>query len=801
MKTILFILLVFSIATDSFGQASIKGKITDHEQNLQFVTVALLRPDSTLVTGVITDSEGEFILDNVTAGKYLVSASMVGYSKFISQLITIGETNLTLPDIILEEETTVLGEVVVKADKVLFEQQIDRLVINVQSSVTSSGNTILEILQKSPGVVVNKQNNTVSMNGKSGVKIMINGKLMQLPLDAVIQMLDGMSSSNVEKIELIATPPAQYDAEGNAGIIHIVTKENKDLGTNGSLGLTIGAHWAETLGGSYNLSHRAKKFAYSLDYSVLRNHNLHTSDLERKLYTTGFVKTVTDHSHRENVTTQQNLSAGFEWTVNENTRLSLLLTGYRRNWDMDAESNDINHADSDSTILTTQNIHESNIWQSATGSVGLQTSINVRSKINFNLDYLYYHNDNPSQYDNYLSYEEANTNATSKIDLQKTTPINFLVGKMDYQYYPSAAFALEAGLKGVTSHLDNNIMVQRLTDNGWSIDPFFTSYSTLNEQIGAAYVSTQWQVGDRWHINSGLRYEYTHTSIRSATQTDVVDRSYGYFFPSLLVSRDMNHDREVQLSYSRRTTRPTYNDIAPYVFFWGPNTFSSGNTSLWPAIADMIKVGYHSRKWILSLNYGHTGNEIVSYQPERDSLSDNLIYRSQNLDFVNTVGLTTSYSFSITSWWEVQSSMTVQDQVVQTTHLGGNSRYHSFELNMNVVNVLNLPKDFSIEISGFYQSRMLAGITEFLPLGSLNAGIQKKFGESGALKFSMDDILYTNKWRITANVPQDGFNAAFNYDYHNQFMRITYTRSLGNGKLKSVKSNSGSEEERGRIVN
>ena len=169
---------------------------------MPFANVVLLSADSVLVKGVATDSIGEFIFANVVPGQYMISTSMTGHSKYLSLPVSVREKNILLPDIVLEEAVTKLDEVVVKAEKPLFEQQVDRLVVNVQKSISSSGNTILEVLQKSPGIVVNRQDNSIAMNGKSGVRVMMNGKLVQLPLDAVVQMLDGMSASNVEKIEL-----------------------------------------------------------------------------------------------------------------------------------------------------------------------------------------------------------------------------------------------------------------------------------------------------------------------------------------------------------------------------------------------------------------------------------------------------------------------------------------------------------------------------------------------------------------------------------------------------------------------
>ena len=800
-KIKLFVLALLCPAMSCLGQLTIKGKIFDRQQPLPFATVLLLGQDSAVVKGVITENTGAFLFENIQPGRYFLSASMVGYVKFHSLLMTV-DKDLTMPDLILEETATALDEVSVTADKPLFEHQTDRLVVNVASSITSSGNTLLEVLQKSPGVVVNRQSNSIAINGKTGVRIMINDKVVQMPLDAVVQMLDGMSASNVEKIELITTPPAKYDAEGNGGIIHIVMKNNEALGTNGSFGLTLGYRGAETLGANFAINHRAKKTAWFLDYSWLRNHNWHAMAMARKSPGDGFPETVNDRSDRENWTTQQNLNAGFEWKPTTQSVLSLGITAYRSDWELKALAFDDARLTADSTRNTRTNIQESNIWQSATVGLTYQTKINPKNDINVSVDYLYYHNDNPSSYDNALLDEHDNVSETSRIALDKTTPIHFLIGKADYRYSPSAAWTVDVGIKGVTSGLDNNVVVRRwLGGNEWIVDPFFSSHATLSETVRAAYVSTQWQPEKQWLLTAGLRYEYTHTHISTPAEQDVINRKYGYFFPTLFIKKDLDVEKDIQFSYTRRITRPTFNDMAPYVFFWGPNTFSGGNTSLLPAVADAVKVGFHLKQWVVSLQYTHARREINSYQAELDTASNTLTYRAQNLDYLNTLGLTNSYSLSITPWWEAQGSMTVQYQVAQAAHVQHDVRKHLFGVNMNLVSIFKLPDDFAIEISGNYQSTMLSGIAVYLPQGSLNAGVQKKLGENGTLTLAMDDILYTNLWRIKTNSPQNYVDAYFKYDFHNQYVRLTYKRNLGSRKIAAAKLKSGSEEERRRVNN
>jgi hypothetical protein len=798
-STIFYFVLLICSATPVLSQVSIKGKVKDQQQNLPSATVLLLAPDSTLVKGMVTDINGDFLFEKVSSGAYFISFSMIGYDPFFSPQISVSDKNISLPDILLMESTTELNEVVVKAEKPLFEQQIDRLVMNVQNSITSSGNTILELLQKSPGVVVNKQNNTIAMNGKAGVRIMINGKIMQLPLDVVVQMLDGMNSSNVEKIELITAPPAKYDAEGNAGIIHIVMKENLDFGTNGSFGFTLGAHWRETVGVNFNLNHRNGRFNYFIDYSTLRNNNLHRTIINRESSANGFLQAVSYSSHRENITTQQNLTGGFEWKLSGRTTFNVLFSGFKKNWQMEALATEINQETANAIIITNMKIYEGNVWQSATGSLGLQTQINEKSDIGFNVDYLYYHNNNPSDYNNDLHYQQSNTDGEAKIGIEKKTPIQIVIAKSDYRYSFSPSISLEAGIKGVTSYLDNNVLVQQYINNLWTVDPTFTSYSSLSEQVGAGYVSGRWQGQNKWQANGGLRYEYTHTAISTPTQKNLVNRKYGYFFPCLFLKKNLDKEMDIQISYSRRITRPTYNDIAPFVFWWGPKTFSAGNTSLWPSVSDAITAGYHFKRWIFSLQYTHTAREISFLQPEIDAKTNNLIYRSQNLKYLNTVGFTNSYSIHVAPWWEIQSNLTGQYQQASTAHLESNITYNLYSLNANVINIIKLPKDFALEISGYYQSKSIFGVSVFQPLGSLNAGIQKKFAEKGTLRFSMDDILYTNLWLIKTYSVENNLNSSFRYDWHNQFVRLTYSRNFGNNKLKSVKVKSGSDEERRRV--
>ena len=423
--------------------------------------------------------------------------------------------------------------------------------------------------------------------------------------------------------------------------------------------------------------------------------------------------------------------------------------------------------------------------------------------ITFGVDYLYYHNDNPSYYNLIASSDHVIENQILTVDLTKETPVRFLVGKLDYQYTPLPSLTFETGVKVVTSALENNVMVTRQIDEVWTIDSVFTSHSALKENISAGYISAKWRPqNNRWHLQAGVRYEYTYTVVNEDDKKfENINRKYGYLFPSFLVTRNISKGKNIQFSYTKRITRPTYSDIASYAAFWSPNTFTAANAALWPAVSDAIGIGYHHGPGSLTLQLSKVSNEISALQPEIGESGNALIYRSQNMRYVNTIGLSNFYSCDLASWWDVQAFVNIQYQRGRSAHLEHNITFELYGINCNVINVIKLPRNFSVEISGIYQSRYRAGITEYLSVGSLNVGIQKNFGTKGIVRLAVDDLLYTNNWRNKTFSAENNLDIRFDYDWHNQFVRLSYALSLGNNKLKAVKAKTSSDEERKRIGN
>jgi hypothetical protein len=416
---------------------------------------------------------------------------MIGFQRYVSAPFEKDQDPIRFDTLTIQVSLEEMDEVDVTARRPLFEQEIDRLVVYVQRSITSSGSSVLQVLQKSPGIQVNRQSNTLSMSGKSGMRVMINDKFVQLPIDAVVQMLDGMSAANIDQIELITTPPARYEAEGDAGIIHIKMQQFTELGTTGMVSGNLGYNQAETLGGNVNISRRGSKLALYLDYSIHYDRTETNWINERFLFTDGFMGEISSDNIRSPATGVQNARVGMEYQIGRKTTAGLLLTGYQRLWKTRDLSDNFARLSPTSNLSTEMSVRETNRWRNGLVNVSLDHTFNENQSLNFDVDYLYFKNDNPSLYENRFIEGDNTLLNRERIDVTKETPINIWVSKLDYRNVLSDAFTLETGLKASLSEFSNKVIVSDLVENAWVENDTFTQDADLSEkQQRAIYPAT-----------------------------------------------------------------------------------------------------------------------------------------------------------------------------------------------------------------------------------------------------------------------------------------------------------------------
>lgn len=796
--------LILSIP--SWSQTKITGHVRDRDGNgVPFANVLLLQArDSALVKGMVSSEAGAFELDHTQSGFYLVSASMVGHGKQYSAPFTVEADpgRLELPPLVLAEVVSQLGEVSVAAAKPLYEMQMDRLVVNVQNSITAVGATALEVLERSPGITVDRQNKALTMNGKSGVQVMINGKLSRLPLEAVVQMLEGMSADNIEKIELITTPPAHYDAEGNAGMINIVLKKNTDYGTNGSITGAFGYGRYEKPSASLNLNHRTPKLNMYGTYAFAYNHYWQQIVNTRQISHLDKVTSTRSHSDWPHLRIFHDLRTGFDYTLSPKTTLSGIFSGINNKAFMDGWTNMQIQEGEQVTKLIQLKSWEMNHWRQAMANLNLRHTFNKVQEVSLDLDYLKIFNSFPVRNDTHHRHLVSQETDHHLIRSSHLTPIHTWVAKADYAHSLNATTKLETGVKGTITRLGSRIELERNRQGGgWERDPVFSQELAMEEDIMAAYGNIYFQVNPKTKLQTGLRWEHTRTDLTNAGQERLVARRYGNLFPSLFLTQELNQHHNLQLSYSRRISRPSFGDLSPFLVFLDYYTVLSGNPSLRPTLTDAVQGTYQFKKvYLLSLQYSQANN-VIDWLFRVDPLTNHqTIYRG-NIDHTKTYSVSLSLPFTVCSWWQTQHNLLGVSQELTSRLEGADVRIGNQYGRFNATHTFTLPHQLSLELSGFYQTPALFGLARMKSQGALNVGVQKKLEkERGTLSLSVSDVFWTSRIYTRSYVPAANLDVDLDILFDTRVVKLTYSRNFGNKNVKAAKQRkTGSEEERSRV--
>ena len=799
--SIKFILFIITAYCHSQSKNDISGIISDKDnEGIAYANVLLITAkDSTLVKGTITSEIGSYIIDNVAHGNYLIMCSYVGYETVYSKPFFLN-SDYKLETLILNEGE-LLDEVIVEAKKPLYQQKVDRMVINVENSIVSAGGTALEVLERSPGVLVNRQSNNISISGKEGVVVMINDKISYMPSSALVQMLNGMSADNISSIELITTPPANFDAEGNAGYINIVLKKRTDLGLNGSYSLSGGYGKGIINNNNINFNYRKNKvnifgsYGFSIDG---RDQIFKTSRTYEENGNLLASKTVTD---RDPTQRNHNLRIGIDVNTSDKTIMGMLVTAADQKWSMNAINNSSDTENGIPTSYVILDNDEINQLKYFILNYNIKHNFTEDKFLSFDLDYLNYKFNNPTNYRNSFFDENNEFINLELLRSGKETPINTWVSKLDYGTRINDKIKFEVGIKGIKSNFENDVNVDNFINDEWIADATLTNKSNLDEKIYATYGALDYAISEKTSMKVGLRYEHTNTKLDTDTQGTVVDRDYGIWFPSVFLNRQINDTLSLNLSYSKRITRPTFNDLAPFVIFLDPNTFISGNASLQPSISNAFKFDINYKSYFLSLQYTNEDSSIANFQERIDEATGRLIFEAANLDYTRTYGITLGLPIKITNWWRTQNNFTFNKQQVRTFYNDEIVNLSLGNFSANSAQSFKISDSFSAELSGFYNGPSFNGSAKYSEVYGINMGLQKQFNDDwGTLTFSINDILDSVEYNGGTNLPEQNIQTNNTFDFSNRTFLITYSRNFGNSKLKSSRNReAGSAEEQRRV--
>ncbi len=797
-----------------YAQSSqrIAGIITDQgTKPLSSATVTLLKlKDSSLVKTFITIADGKFLFENLTPDSFILSVTHIGYKEFKTGPVkATASENVTLQQIALElQDGKVLQDVTVTAKKPFIEQKIDRTIVNVDAVISNTGSNALEVLERSPGVVVD-ENGNISLKGKSGVLILIDDKPTYLSAADLATYLKSLPSSSLDKIELMTNPPAKYDAASGSGVINIKTKKNTLRGFNGSVSVSAGQAVYARSNESLNLNYRNAKFNVFGNFAYSIQHSYRKLEVNRSYYdAAGNLQSVfLQDSYFRPIRKSPSIKTGIDFFLSPKTTLGFVFKGSysSANNPSPVKSSIYNNNEKLDSIIDATNFTKEK-FASNGFNINFNHQYNSSGKVLFfDLDYIKYNASSDRSFLNnsfnstgYLKYSE-NLGA----DLPST--INIYAAKVDYTHPVKQGVKFDAGIKTSYVDADNAANYFYIIGNTTSVDNDKTNRFAYKENINAAYINFS---GDykRFGVQAGLRVENTNGNGRqmgNAVRPDSsFTKNYTNLFPTgyLSYKLDSSGKNYVNISYGRRISRPYYQDLNPFIFLLDKFSYFAGNPYLRPQFSNNFELSYHYKSFITaSLLY----NYATDVQFETIFQSGNVfISTTGNIGRRIYAGISMNINVKPAKFWSTSIYTELINRkyqgLVSTSSLNTNASYWYININ----NQFTFKKGWGGEISGFYNTNGTNGQFIMPPVWILTAAIQKAvLNKKGSIKFSVRDIFHTLEPRgqIT-NIPSA--TATFHNYLDTQVATLGFTYNFGKTFKTVTKRNSNSsEEEQNRIKN
>jgi iron complex outermembrane recepter protein len=705
-----------------------------------------LRKDNKLVKAAVTDIKGIAKFDKMAEGAYTFSITYTGYKQQNTAVYHF-PSGIDTATITLQPASATLQEVSITSHKPFIEQKQGKIILNVEASVTNVGTTVLEVLEKSPGVTVDR-NGGISLQGKAGVLVMIDDKPTYLSGTDLNNLLSSMSSSQVEQIELIANPSARYDASGNAGIINIKTKKNKQKGFNGSFTISPGQGVYPKYSHNLILNYRTGKFNTFLTYNM--NAIKYLTDLYalRKYYDAngGLTAILDQPAYFSGTFFNNTIKTGVDYYVTPKTTIGLALSGtvIWRQGNNSAHADWLNPAGHLDSSIGTRNKNNSNFKN---GSVNLnyRYSPSPSQDIAVDIDWLHYGIQSEQHFNNELLAPGGYTEAS-----QGTIPttIHIFSGKADHTLRFEKNSTLESGLKSSCINTDNIASYQNFDGTQWVEDNTKSNHFLYKENINALY-STFEKKYEHVSIQAGLRYEYTRynaNQLGNAVQKDsAFSRNYGGLFPSGYISYEADSSNNFTFTAGRRIDRPAFQILNPFYFIINKYTYSTGNPFILPQYSWNLGLS-HQYKNLLTTSI--SCSLIKNYFSQlflADTAKGILLYSQGNVGRTYNLGFSSTLVISPFTWWSVTAQATYNHKQLKGFN-GNNYTTEINQLNININNQFTIAKEYTAEISGFYTTRARNDLQELLyPTGQLSFGMSKPvLKKKGTLKLNVRDIFYTN---------------------------------------------------------
>jgi len=810
----LFIMVVLFVpAIAQKGKGTISGTVAEAGgKPVAAATVSLLQAaNGTLVKTALSAADGSFEFASLPNGNYKIQVSASGFENaVVADLVLTDEKNALAAAVpALQPKVKGMEAVTVTAKKPFIEAKADRTIVNVDASPTNAGATALEVLEKSPGISVNNDG-IISLRGKSGVLVMMDGKQTFMSPADLANLLKNMPASSIDQIEIMTNPSARFDAAGNSGIINIKTKKGKTAGFNGSIMVGITTSFFESAGNFYvipksqnsiNFNYRKNKFNFFGNY----NPNMFRGRSELRINRTIIDQNKNILGYRD-VETQfkfgndnHSLKLGMDYYADKKNTFGVVVNGFAF----------AGHPTPQTTTTTYDEHYQPlNTMVSQTNNRiklrNFSANFNYRHQfdsagreLTADVDYIVYDNTSRMTLGTDF-YDGTGQPVGSPLELRGVLPasISIWTAKSDYVHPLSKKAKIEAGVKSSWVKNNNEVNYERQSGNAWLPDAR-SNHFIYDENINAAYLNASGQWG-KWSLQGGLRLENTNAKGYQVTNDSTFTRHFTNLFPSVFITYELNKNNSLTGSYSRRITRPNYQDLNPFIYFLDSLSYRKGNPFLLPQFTHNFELSHSFKnKLITTINYNST-SDVISQLIKPDG--DLLYLSSENVARFRNMGVSVTAPVPVRKWW--MSNIFIN---VFNNHYEGIYESRPLDLSytsflVNVTQTFTVKQGFTLEVSGFYRARGVNQLNIDEPMYAINFGAQKQVMKGkGTLRLNLRDPFWLQRYK--GHTEYDIVDSRIANKWDNRQVTASFTWRFGKNTpgASNRRRAAGSQDEQNRV--
>ncbi len=724
---------------------------------------------------------------------------MVGYSENIFSINLDENSQKEIPTIILKAKGVNLNEINVSTLKKTFEFKNGNIIVNVENSALATGNSAYTLLTKLPGVSMD-ENDNILIQGRAGVKILIDDRIQQMSGKQLINILKSMNASNIEKIEVLKNPPIKYDAAGTGGMINIKTKKVKIIGFSGEAGYNLSQGYYSNHYGNLSLNYKGKKFVFfsAIDYEGETTHYGHRFDktISYKGLTTALNQKMNNNEGGKSISSQ----LGMDFYLNAKKTI-----GFKTNMDGGeglADSDGDNYL-SDNSLGFSHLKFSSNMpnpWYYFNYNINAEHLFDtVGTKLKFSADYSPNYDLYVGDYDNNF-LDNAGNVVLSPLHFKNTNSLDFTIlsSKLDFEKKFSKTSTFEAGIKATSQNmLSDYVFENRNNLTGvYTSDTNFTNKFTYSEQIYTGYLNLQKTLGD-FDLQAGVRAENTIVNAESKNKSIKYARDYFNLFPLLTVEYSKNENHNFQFSYNRRINRPNYNSFNPYKYYNNLFGSSTGNPNILPEYSNTFELTHtFMEKLSNSVSYSIMDNFICDLTYQNDSTKET-IASVTNLEYADQLSYSLFFQTDIAKWWNIN----VNGQASYSNYSG---KINGLDYNKIgyfysgfLTNTFLILKKTKLEINARYIGPLQSGVWYHNPKWGIYVAIKQSFfKEKLNVTMGLDDIFFTMIGTNQVRLPGQAWNIIASSDTRRFNVSLSYT--FGKVKVQEREVNS-NETEKSRL--